>query len=288
MQGKRSASATPIASDILNFDLFRHPFRFMLPNGYDSVKSKPGRIATLLLVILTIGYGTINMLELSDYGKTTMRLDVIDYYYSDTDVFNIDKTPGLNIAFGVTHYDNNTEKLDNLDYGEVIGEIKRWDGENHVPHLKLKLRPCTKEELGLDTNGESENAKFYPSHGNSKRYFDLYWKKLQCYDEIVKFRGEFNSASAENLMFYFNPCDNSTRSTCKTAQEIEDFTKNFYYIHVHNSVRFEQTGYGDEKMVKESRFTWTRIRPNLVGDETIYAVHNKEIRLQDSRLFQLS
>ena len=40
--------------------------------------------------------------------------------------------------------------------------------------------------------------------------------------------------------------------------------------------------------MKEARFVWNRIRPNLTGDETYYEVSNKEIKLQDSRLFQLS
>ena len=53
-----------------------------------------------------------------------MRLDVIDYYYKDTDNFNVDKSPGLNIAFGITHYDNVTEPIDDLDYGEVVGIVK--------------------------------------------------------------------------------------------------------------------------------------------------------------------
>lgn len=203
--------------NIRNFDLFKQPFRFQLPNGFNSVSSIPGRLATILLVLLTLTYGVLNFLELRNYGNSTIRLYKFDHYYNEYDEFTLDKKPGLNIAFGITHFDGNLEPIDNLDYGEVIGEIKRWDGEYDLPNIKMKLRPCTKEELGLDTTGESENAKFYPSHGNSKRYFDLYWKKLQCYDEIVKFRGEFNSASAENLMFYFNPCDNSTRSTCKTA-----------------------------------------------------------------------
>ena len=85
-----------------------------------------------MLIILTIAYGTINMLELSSYGKTRMRLDVIDYYYKDIDNFNLDKTPGLNIAFGITHYDNNTEPLDDLDYGEMVGMIKTWDGTSGI------------------------------------------------------------------------------------------------------------------------------------------------------------
>ena len=52
---------------------------------------------------------------------------------------------------------------------------------------------------------------------------------------------------------------------------------------MNNSVRFVQTGYGEEKLNKESRFTWTRIPKNNEGDEIFYEIHNKEIRLQDSR-----
>ena len=280
MQEKRTASARPIASNILNYDLFRHPFRFMLPNGYDSVKSNPGRIATLLLVIFTIAYGTINMIELSDYGKTTMRLDVVDYYYSDTDVFNIDKTPGLNIAFGVTHYDNNTEKLDDLDYGEVIGVRKFWDGQSGAGYARLDLRPCTREELGLDKPGEiSETAKFYPAHSSSASFLEFYWKKLECYDDVVNVHGNYNSETINHLHFYFKRCDKKERSTCKSDEEFENFTRNLFYVHLQNSVRFSQTGYGEDKVKKESRFVWNRLNLNNVGDEVFYEIETKEIRM---------
>ena len=120
VQRNNHSYRAPIHSNVLenirHFDLFRHPFRFQLPNGFSSVSSIPGICATYFLIILTIAYGTINIIELNDYGKTTMRLDVIDYYYEDTDIFEHDKSPGLNIAFGITHYDNNTEPYD-LDYG---------------------------------------------------------------------------------------------------------------------------------------------------------------------------
>ena len=66
-----------------------------MPNGLSSVPSISGICATYFLIILTIAYGTVNLLELDDYGKTKMRLDVIDYYYNDTDKFVTDKKPGL-------------------------------------------------------------------------------------------------------------------------------------------------------------------------------------------------
>ena len=105
--------------------------------------SYSGISATLLLVILTIAYGAINFIELSNHGKSTIRLDVIDYHYSDSDIFDLDKTNGLNIAFGITHYDNNPDPIDNLYYGEVVALLKRWDGNSGAWYEKLNLRPCT-------------------------------------------------------------------------------------------------------------------------------------------------
>ena len=115
-------------------------------------------------------------------------------------------------------------------------------------------------------------------------WLELYWKKLKCYDETVNIRGNFNSASVSHLHFYFKKCDISKRPTCKNDTEIKEFTENLYYIHHHNSVRFQQTGYSDEKLVKESRLVWTRIRPGFEGEETFYEIHNKEIRLYEIEL----
>ena len=76
------------------------------------------------MILITIGYGVANAIEMHNYGKTMMRLDKIDYYYKDTDKFELDKNPGLNIAFGITHYNNVSEPIDDPDYGEVVGVIK--------------------------------------------------------------------------------------------------------------------------------------------------------------------
>ena len=77
-----------------------------------------------------MSYGLLNIIELSNYGKSTIRKDVINYHFTEFDKFELDKKPGLNIAFGITHYDDNPEPIDDLDYGEVVAELKQWDGEN--------------------------------------------------------------------------------------------------------------------------------------------------------------
>ena len=135
------------------------------------------------MVLLTLSYGILNIIELANFGKSTIRLDVINYHFSEFDAFDLDKKPGLNIAFGITHYDSNPDAIDDLDYGEVVGEIKTWDGETGSAHTRITLRPCTKEDLGLESNEESETAKFYPAHENSRRWLEFFWTKLKCYDE---------------------------------------------------------------------------------------------------------
>ena len=80
-----------IFANISHFDLFRSPFRFQLPNGFSHVTSFSGICATYTLVLLTIAYGTINFIELSEYGKSTIRLDEIDYYFEERDIFDLDK-----------------------------------------------------------------------------------------------------------------------------------------------------------------------------------------------------
>ena len=59
------------------------------------------------------------------------------------DKFELDKTPGLNIAFGITHYDNNTEPLDDLDYGEVVAMVKTWNSTEGIRYRKIPMRQCT-------------------------------------------------------------------------------------------------------------------------------------------------
>ena len=149
-QDNRHASKS-LFQNIKNFDLFRQPFRFQFPNGFSSVTSSPGICASVLLVILTMSYGILNIIELANFGKSTIKLDVIDYYFTEFDKFEIDKKPGLHIAFGITHYDDNPDPIDDLDYGEVTAILKTWDGENGSNYKDVKMRPCTYEELGLGT-----------------------------------------------------------------------------------------------------------------------------------------
>ena len=129
--------------------------------------SKQGFFVTIVFYLIVIAFGAIHVLELKNYGKSTLRLDNIDYYYTDEYVLDLDKKPGFNIAFGITNFDHNLEMLDEPDYGEVVAKIKRWDSELLINWSDVKIRPCTMEELGLGGPETLSDAKFYPPHKDS-------------------------------------------------------------------------------------------------------------------------
>ena len=240
-----------------------------------------------MFYVIVITFGLIHMLELKNYGKSTIRLNNIDYYYTDEYTFDLDKKPGFNIAFGISYYDHNRTMPIEPDYGEVVAKIKRWNETELINFSDIKLRLCTKEELGLGGPETLDDSKFYPPHKNSLGFLEFYWQKLYCYDDIIDIHGSYNSADASHLQFSFAKCDSSVRSTCKSEDEIAEYMDKLFLIHVHNSIRFVQNQYEDKRLSYESRFVWHKLK-DYRGQEKIYEINNKEITLQDSRLMHLA
>ena len=131
-----------------------------------------------------------------------------------------------------------------------------------------------------------EKSKFYRTHKNSKAFLEYYWRKLYCVDEFIDIHGNYNSADASALQISFVKCDPSLRKTCKSDEEITNFMKRLFMVHLNNSVRFDQIVYSDQKLAEESKFHWHPIRSTQKA-EVIYEIENKELTLQDSQFFSL-
>ena len=125
----------------------------------------------------------------------------------------------MNVAFGMTYYDSNPNMLIEPDYGEVKGRVRSYDIDGTY-WQDLNLRPCTREELGIDSEEEQADAKFYPPHKNYKTDLNFYWQKLYCYDDYVAIYGTYSTEKASALQISFVKCDSELRSTCKSDEEI--------------------------------------------------------------------
>lgn len=135
----------------------------------------------------------------------------------------------------------------------------------------MNLRPCTREELGLEGPENAENAKFYPARPALAEGLDFYWKKFYCTDDYIGLHGDWDSANATLIDISFVTCQNTTQyNSCKSEEEIKDFIRHLYIIHLHNTVRFDQTGYNGEEIVHESRLVWTQLSVFKIQQQKVY------------------
>ena len=111
-------------------------------------------------------------------------------YFLDTDVFKLDKREGLQIAFGVSHFDQNYEMTPEPWFGEMKLYHKKWGSAvmneedfEGAYFEDIPFRPCTREELGLGPLGyDDPTVKFYPMNEDMVAWYENYWKKLNCVD----------------------------------------------------------------------------------------------------------
>ena len=200
------------------------------------------------------------------YANSIITVNVVDSHYNDGYVFDLDKGPGFQAAFGLTYYDSNQEMIIEPDYGEIIGRVKSWNNENGVVWQYLDFRPCTQEELGISEVYDPDKAKFFPAHQNSQGFLNFYWKKLYCYDDFVDQHGNYNSADFSGLQISFVKCDSTIRDTCKSEEEIENFMRRMFILTLTNSIRFDQTDYKHKRAIPESRFMWHPIRSQQTAE----------------------
>ena len=92
------------------------------------------------------------MITLIHYSDSTITANEIDSYYTEEYIFDLDKGKSLNVAFGITYYDDNQEMMKVPDYGELIARVKSWNANSGLFWKNVTLRPCTDQELGIAEN----------------------------------------------------------------------------------------------------------------------------------------
>ena len=62
---------------------------------------------------------------------------------------------------------------------------------------------------------------------------------IRCIDEDYGVSGDFNTASAENLMITFELCDSTTGATCKSDEEIAKAMEYSYILIIENKESYK-------------------------------------------------
>ena len=188
---------------------------------------------------------------------------------------------GLQIAFGMTFYGGEKTIINDPDYAEIKARMKIWDGDG-IRWEDLATRPCTREELGLEATETLDLSKFYPPSGNSKRNLEAFWDKLFCYDDEISISGNYDSAKVSHLHISLVKCNKELRDSCKSEEEIQEWMKRLFLIHVNNQKRFDQTKYREKKIANESIFVWHAISSEQ-REEEVFEIHNYSVNMKDTR-----
>lgn len=263
--------------------MFQKPFHFNLPTGSSTYPSTQGLVFTVILTVILIVYGLVQLLTLLQYSNSIITVNIIDSALTEEYDFDLDIDKSFQLAFGLTYYDGNLEMLEFDDVAKLVPRLKTWSKDGPVVFHDLSYRPCTEQELGLTETESSDSTRFFQAHQNSKDLIRLNKKKFYCIDDHVNIHGNYNSVDVSHLQLQLQICNPSERQ-CKSDAEIEESLKRLFIITINNSIRFDQTVYGDEKAIKESKFTYHAVKSSTRSEE-IWEILNSELRLQDSQFF---
>ena len=160
-------------------DKFGESFQFKLPDGKDKYSTVRGCIATCILTLMFIFYGTLQAMKLFTFGDTDIMESSRDTFFSDEFIFS----QNMWFAFAITAYDSNPESIEDPSIGTVNAYYKTWGlGEDvSTVFTPIPTRPCTEAELyaNREYNGES---RFWDPHIGAQGDLNFYWRKFKCLD----------------------------------------------------------------------------------------------------------
>ena len=184
------------------------------------------------------------MSRLVMFGETVVTMGVRDSYYTPEDVFPYDvelSYDGFDLAFGLTAFDTNPERVDDPRFGQLRARYVRWGFNETNRYKDLTSHPCTDEEKGVESR--AGNPRFYPIHDNSRNDTIFFGGKLDCLDDKIELQGDYNSYKTSALQIVFEKCNNNSipadaNFTCASEQEITDFLRRKFIIIYQNQIRF--------------------------------------------------
>ena len=105
-----------------------------------------------------IFYATMQLIKLKNYGEPAIMTSLRDSYFTTNDEFTAES--GLQIAFGISDYGDETEPIEDARYGQLKAYYKTWglqDGLSGVDFEELPSKQCTRAQLGIsDTESDEE------------------------------------------------------------------------------------------------------------------------------------
>ena len=70
---------------MLHFDLYKQPFRLLLPDGKNEYRTFAGAVLSLVTILVILSYGGFKFTELVSNQNYTVKSHELDDYYAETE-----------------------------------------------------------------------------------------------------------------------------------------------------------------------------------------------------------
>ena len=104
---------------VIKFDLYKQPFRLLLPDQKDEYRTFCGSLLTIFTLLVTLAYAVVKLQILYHYRDYKVQERTLDEYYKETDRFSNNFMVAAGISFGFDGQEH--EKLP-----ENIGALKYY------------------------------------------------------------------------------------------------------------------------------------------------------------------
>ena len=188
----------------------------------DKYRSCMGACLSALIFAITLVFLYSKIMVLIHASDVTIMMST--QTDAITHEFKFTAEDGFFLAAALTEYDNNTEVIEDLSYGELVIEHYYWgyddDGFNAGTRA-VDYHYCSDEELGFSPGPATT---IYPIFSSSVSEVKMWKKKFKCLNkEDMVIWGNYNSKEAQQVTIKFKTCNHDVNDYCKSKENIKQW-----------------------------------------------------------------
>ena len=148
---------------MLRLDLYKQPFRLLLPDGKNEYRTFVGATLSLFTVVIVLIYGSFKIQQLVDLEDYKVQLRQEDDAFGETEKFGFDE--GFVVAAGILsafEWEDESTPVEEVppEIGAFGFYIKHFSQEAGLHWTKVPTRPCTAKDFDFDPDESNPDSLF--------------------------------------------------------------------------------------------------------------------------------
>ena len=166
---------------MLRFDLYKQPFRLLLPDGKNEYRTFTGAVLSLCTILIVIFYGGIKTRALVGREDFKIQKYVEESYYDSMEKFTYED--GFAVAASLTGEDNEYRpKQEDPKFGALNFYHKMYSATEELKFVPISSRPCKREDFNFGKSDPNEDGLFYPTI-NSLEDLEYLYETMICVEK---------------------------------------------------------------------------------------------------------